>query len=87
MLNKVINFSGYRNENKGEPCNVPWYCVLRDSSPMTLIFQQVHRNGDHRCNGDIVQTLLSMQKMNVSEGSLHVPFIICEFMFPFSDFK
>lgn len=55
----------YRNENKGEPCNVPWYCVLRDSSPMTLIFQQVHRNGDHRCNGDIVQTLLSMQKMNI----------------------
>lgn len=44
----------------------PQHDLLKKSSPLTYLLQQSHRRGDHRCRGDILQALLSIQKLSVS---------------------
>ncbi|KAF2878692.1 hypothetical protein ILUMI_27479 [Ignelater luminosus] len=56
--------NGGTNTNNAEDFK-PQYCILRESSPMTLLFSNLHRRGEHRCCGDILQTLMAMQKVNV----------------------
>ncbi|XP_018566173.1 uncharacterized protein LOC108907125 isoform X2 [Anoplophora glabripennis] len=38
---------------------------LKRSSPLTLIFSSRHRRGEHRGEGDILEALKSMQRLNV----------------------
>lgn len=60
---------GNTNSNSTEDFK-PQYCILRESSPLTLLFSNLHRRGEHRCCGDILQTLMAMQKVNVSNDNL-----------------
>lgn len=48
----------------------PQHDLLKKSSPFNFLLQQTHRKGDHRCRGDILQALLSIQKLNVSIDSV-----------------
>lgn len=54
----------------------PHHCALRCSSPLTSIALTFHRQGDHRCSGDVIQSLLAMQKLNVKTYFLKIIYII-----------
>ncbi|XP_017778096.1 PREDICTED: uncharacterized protein LOC108563814 [Nicrophorus vespilloides] len=54
-----------KNDLESSQMRIPWHCILRDNSPLTKMFNKQHRFGDHRCGGDIVETLMSMQKLNL----------------------
>lgn len=55
----------------------PQHDLLRKSSPLTFLLQQMHRRGDHRCRGDILQALLSIQKLSVYLIPFKIIFEIC----------
>lgn len=55
--------------NKGKIENEyskPIHYILKEQNPLSVISKKFHRNGDHRCCGDIIQILLSSQKGTVS---------------------
>nr|XP_022917087.1 uncharacterized protein LOC111426687 isoform X2 [Onthophagus taurus]XP_022917088.1 uncharacterized protein LOC111426687 isoform X2 [Onthophagus taurus] len=65
--NKSI-FSNYLdniNQNKILDPNQPLHNTLKNNSPLKLIFNKIHRNGYHRCAGDIFRTLITMHKSHV----------------------
>lgn len=44
----------------------PQHEVLKHSSPLTMAIGESQRKGEHRGCGDILRSLQSMQKLNVS---------------------
>ncbi|RZC36928.1 uncharacterized protein BDFB_006066 [Asbolus verrucosus] len=54
---------GFRDDY---PENTPQHDILKNSSPLTLLLSETNRKGEHRGYGDILKSLQSMQKLNVS---------------------
>ncbi|XP_025836461.1 uncharacterized protein LOC108742227 isoform X2 [Agrilus planipennis] len=58
-------FSTFSRKDKNMEEDMPQHCILRDSSPMVLCLRKIHRNGDHRCAGDLIQSFVSLQKVSI----------------------
>lgn len=50
---------------------LPLHEILKNNSPLTFVLKTIHRRGDHRCCGDILEALMSIQKVSVSISTMY----------------
>lgn len=46
---------------------LPLHEILKYNSPLTYVLKTIHRRGDHRSCGDILEALISIHKLSVSK--------------------